>query len=111
MAGQKGFVYEEKIHNKLKAKGIAPAGFTPARSNPFAPDAMFMYRGSSYKLEVKLNLSTDYGQGTLNYENGIWRLGGASTPEADILRDLMRGVGIEQYANACLLYTSPSPRD
>jgi len=100
MAGQKGFIYEEKIHNKLKAKGIAPAGFTPARSNPFAPDAMFMYRGSSYKLEVKLNLSTDYGQGTLNYENGIWRLGGASTPEADILRDLMRGVGIEQYANA-----------
>ena len=80
MAGQKGFVYEEKIHNKLKAKGIAPAGFSPARANPFAPDAMFMYKGSSNKLEIKLNLSTDYGQGTLNYENGVWRLGGASTP-------------------------------
>jgi len=100
MAGQQGFVYEEKIHNKLKTKGIVPAGFSPARSNPFAPDTMFMYKGRSNKLEVKLNLSTDYGQGTLDYVGGVWRLGGSSTPEADILRDLMRGVGIEAFANA-----------
>ena len=100
MAGQQGFVYEEKIHNKLKTKGIVPAGFSPARSNPFAPDTMFMYRGNSNKLEVKLNLSTDYGQGTLDYVDGVWRLGGASTPEAEVLRDLMRGVGIEAFANA-----------
>ena len=99
MAGQQGFVYEERIHNKLKAQGIVPKGFSPARSNPFAPDTMFMYQGRSNKLEVKLNLATDYGQGTLNYENGIWRLGGAQTPEAEILRDLMRGVGIESFVN------------
>lgn len=100
MAGQQGFLYEERIHNKLKAKGIAPVGFTPAKSNPFAPDAMFMYSGRSNKLEVKLNLSADYGQGTLDYANGIWRLGGAQTPEAEVLRDLMRGVGIEDFVNA-----------
>lgn len=84
----------------MKAKGIVPAGFSPAKSNPFAPDTMFMYQGRSNKLEVKLNLSTDYGQGTLEYANGVWRLGGAQTPEAEVLRDLMRGVGIEGFANS-----------
>ena len=99
MAGQRGFVYEQAIHNKLKAKGFTPKGFTPAKSNPNAPDAKFFYQGSEYNLEVKLDLAADYGQGTLNYVNGVWVLGGATTAEAEVLRDLMRGVGIEQFAN------------
>lgn len=100
MAGKQGFIYEDKIHNKLKAAGIVPKGFTPARSSAVAPDAMFMYRGQSNKLEVKLDLRADYGQGTLDYIDGVWRLGGANTVEALVLRELMVAVGIEQFANA-----------
>jgi len=100
MAGKQGFIYEDKIHNKLKAAGIVPKGFIPARSSSGAPDAMFMYGGQSNKLEIKLDLRADYGQGTLDYVDGVWRLGGANTVEALVLRELMVAVGIEQFANA-----------
>ena len=30
----------------------------------------------SYKLEIKLDLRADFGQGTLNYVDGTWTLGG-----------------------------------
>lgn len=100
MAGQQGFLYEERIHNKLKAEGLVPSGFKPAKSNPNIPDAKFIFKNSSNNLEVKLDLRSDYGQGTLNYENGVWRLGGSKTPQAEVLRDLMRNVGIEAFANS-----------
>jgi hypothetical protein len=99
MAGEQGFLYEGRIHNRLKSKGLVPKGFTPAGSDPNAPDAMFIYNGKSYKLEVKLDLKADYGQGSFEYVNGKWILGGAKTPAADELRSLMRSVGIEAFAN------------
>ena len=58
-----------------------------------------MYGGRSYNLEVKLDLKTDYGQGTLNYSGGSWSLGGANTAAADEMRRLLRSVGTEQFAN------------
>lgn len=100
MAGQQGFLYEGRVHNKLKAKNLVPRGFTPAGSDPNAPDAMFIRNRTSHKLEVKLDLKADYGQGTLEYQNGIWRLGGSATPAAEELRGLMRAVGIESFANS-----------
>ena len=99
MAGQQGFLYEGRIHNKLKAKKLVPPGFTPAGSDANAPDAMFLYGGRSNKLEVKLDLKADYGQGSFVYNNGIWQLGGAKTAAAEELRGLMRAVGIEAFAN------------
>ena len=33
MAGQQGFAYESRVHNKLKSGGYVPAGFSPAGSN------------------------------------------------------------------------------
>ena len=48
-----------------------------------------MFNGTSNKLEVKLDLKADYGQGTLDYVDGVWRLGGANTVEALVLRELM----------------------
>ena len=99
MAGQQGFAYESRVHNKLKSGGYVPAGFSPAGSNPSAPDAMFMYGGTTHKLEVKLNLAADYGQGSLNYSQGVWSLGGAGTAEAEELRRLMRTVGVESFVN------------
>lgn len=100
MAGQQGFLYEGRVHNRLKAKNLVPRGFTPAGSDPNAPDAMFIRNGVNHKLEVKLDLKADYGQGTLEYSNGVWRLGGADTPAAEELRGLMRAVGIESFANS-----------
>ena len=99
MAGQQGFLYEGRIHQKLKTKGLVPANFIPAGPDPNAPDAMFIYNGQSNKLEVKLDLKADYGQGSFDYVNGIWRLGGAKTAAAEELRGLMRAVGIEAFAN------------
>ena len=85
MAGQGGFLYEGRVHTRLKIKKLVPRGFTPAGSDPNAPDAMFLYGGQSHKLEVKLDLRADYGQGTLEYNNGTWQLGGAKTPAAEEL--------------------------
>ena len=99
MAGQQGFAYESRVHNKLKSGGYVPAGFSPAGSNPSAPDAMFTYGGTTHKLEVKLNMAADYGQGTLDYSQGVWTLGGASTAAAQELRTLMRAVGVEPFVN------------
>jgi hypothetical protein len=99
MAGEQGFLYEGAIHNKLKAKGLVPPGFTPAGSDPNAPDAMFIYNGSKHKLEIKLDLKADYGQGSFEYTDDGWKLAGANTPAAEELRSLMRAVGIEAFAN------------
>jgi len=99
MAGEQGFLYEGRIHQKLKAKGLVPKDFQPAGSDPNAPDAKFIYNGNEYKLEVKLDLKADYGQGSFEYVNGKWILGGAKTAAADELRQLMRAVGIEAFAN------------
>ena len=97
--GSQGFAYEQRIHNRLNAARLVPAGFTPAGSDPNAADCMFNYDGDPWKLEVKLDLRADYGQGTLNYVDGSWVLGGARTAAADEMRRLLRTVGIEAFAN------------
>ena len=99
MAGQIGFLYERSIFNKLKSKGITPRGSEPAGPNPNLPDATFIYEGQPYKLEVKLDLRADFGQGTLNYVDGVWTLGGADTPEAEEMRRLLESVGTAEFAN------------
>ena len=98
MAGQGGFLYEGRIHQKLKSKNLVPSGFSPAGSNPNAPDCMFTHEGASYPLEVKLNLAADYGQGTLVYKDG-WTLGGAKTVAADEMRSILTSVGTVNFAN------------
>ena len=99
MAGQRGFLYERSIFNKLKSKGITPRGSEPAGPNPNLPDATFIYEGQPYKLEVKLDLRADFGQGTLNYVDGVCTLGGADTPEAEEMRRLLESVGTAEFAN------------
>ena len=111
MAGQKGFIYETAIHTKLKNKGLVPLGFQPAKTNPNLPDGKFIYNGVTYNLEVKLNFEqTDFGQGTLDYTDGGWVLGGvtefkagglprAGFAAAEKMRQLLRAVGTEQFAN------------
>ena len=98
MAGQGGFLYEGRIHQKLKSKNLVPSGFSPAGTNPTAPDCMFIHEGVSYPLEVKLNLAADYGQGTLVYKDG-WILGGAKGPAADEMRSILTSVGTVNFTN------------
>tara|TARA_B100002019_G_scaffold281217_1_gene285037 strand:- start:435 stop:1130 length:696 start_codon:yes stop_codon:yes gene_type:complete len=101
MAGEAGFLYETKIHKALKAQDLVPAGFTPAGSDANAPDAMFLYGGKDNKLEIKLDLKADYGQGSLKYDlkTKKWGLGGAKTAAADEMRDLLNAVGIVKFVN------------
>ena len=99
MAGQRGFLYEGRVFNKLKSKNLVPPGITPAGPDPSKPDAVFKYNNVSYNLEVKLNLEADYGQGTLEYSQGKWGLGGANTPQADEMRNILNSVGAVEFVN------------
>ena len=98
MAGQQGFLYEGRVFNKLKSKNLVPRGITPAGPDPSRPDAVFLFNNVPHNLEVKLDLATDYGQGTLDYNNG-WVLGGAQTPAAEEMRSILNAVGTVQFAN------------
>ena len=99
MAGQRGFLYEGRVFNKLKSKNLIPVGVTPAGADASRPDAVFLYNKVSHNLEVKLDLATDYGQGTLDYKNGSWELGGAETPAAEEMRNILNAVGTVQFTN------------
>ena len=98
MAGQQGFLYEGRVFNRLKSKNLVPRGIKPAGPDPSRPDAVFLFNNVPHNLEVKLDLATDYGQGTLDYNNG-WVLGGAQTPAAEEMRSILNAVGTVQFAN------------
>ena len=99
MAGQQGFLYEGRVFNRLKSKNLVPAGVKPAGANPNLPDAVFLYNNQPHNLEVKLDLATDFGQGTLEYKDGAWTLGGADTPAAEEMRNILNAVGTVQFTN------------
>ena len=99
MAGQRGFLYEGRVFNKLKSKNLVPFGVKPAGPDPSKPDAVFLYDKVPHNLEVKLDLATDFGQGTLEYKDGAWNLGGADTPAAEEMRNILNAVGTVQFAN------------
>ena len=54
MAGQRGFLYEGRVFNKLKSKNLVPSGVRPAGPDPSKPDAVFLYDKVPHNLEVKL---------------------------------------------------------
>ena len=99
MAGQRGFLYEGRVFNKLKSKNLIPVGITPAGPDPSKPDAVFLYDKVAHNLEVKLDLATDFGQGTLEYKDSAWNLGGANTPAAEEMRNILNAVGTVQFTN------------
>ena len=99
MAGQRGFLYEGRVFNKLKSKNLVPFGVKPAGPDPSKPDAVFLYDKVAHNLEVKLDLATDFGQGTLEYKDGAWNLGGADTPAAEEMRNILNAVGTVQFTN------------
>ena len=52
MAGQRGFLYEGRVFNKLKSKNLIPVGITPAGPDPSKPDAVFLYDKVAHNLEA-----------------------------------------------------------
>ncbi|MEM2914882.1 MAG: hypothetical protein QXH91_05745 [Candidatus Bathyarchaeia archaeon] len=57
----KGDAYENNIFRILKAKGLLVAGAKRAGAGGGA-DVVFLHKGKSYKLEIKLDKGVDYGQ-------------------------------------------------
>ena len=101
MVDNKGFLYEEKINKLLKQTGIQPKSFRPAASDSNAPDAIFEYQGKDYKLEIKLDLKVDFGQGSLDYDvhTKKWRLGGASTASAQSMKEFLKEIKVPEIVN------------
>jgi hypothetical protein len=71
----RGFQYELDIYEILKGQNLTPPNFKPAGGG-HGPDGMFMYHGTPYNFEIKLDQAADYGQVELRYKNGSWDFGG-----------------------------------
>lgn len=101
MAENKGLLYEAVLNSKLKKFKIQSNNFIPAGSDPNAPDAEITIRRQKYKVEIKLNLDVDFGQGSLDYntETGKWSLGGARTAAAEQMRQFLNSVKVPDIVN------------
>jgi hypothetical protein len=103
MAGSdnKGFLYEGAINKNLKKYKLQKSSFVPAGSDPNAPDAMLTYQGKDYKIEVKLNLNVDFGQGSLDYDikKEKWLISGAKTAAAEQMREFLTKIGVVDIVN------------
>lgn len=102
MADNAGFLYESKINKDLKKHKLQSPSFVPAGADSNAPDAMLTLRGpKDYKVEVKLDMAVDFGQGSLDYdvETGKWSLGGADTDSAKQMREFLEAVKVPAIVN------------
>lgn len=97
MAGEAGFLYERKINKILKDGGLEKQSFMPAGSDSTAPDAMLLYQGKEFKLEIKLDIKADFGQGSLAYDIKAkkWTVGGNNPDMKQFLND----IGVAKMVN------------
>lgn len=101
MAGEQGFLYERKINKILKDSGLENKSFMPAGSDSNAPDAMLLYQGEEYKVEIKLDTKADFGQGSLAYDAKTkkWVIAGSKTPSGQAMRDFLMSIGADRIVN------------
>lgn len=66
-AGQRGFIYERHIFNTLLSENLTNRTHSPAQTGSKKADTAFLVNNKYYNLEIKLDLSADFGQGTLRY--------------------------------------------
>jgi hypothetical protein len=101
MADNKGILYENTLNASLKKAGVQRSSFTGAGSDSNAPDAEITYKGENYKIEVKLDMNVDFGQGSLDYDlkKGKWILGGAKTASAEQMREFLESIGVPKIVN------------
>ena len=101
MSDNQGLLYEQKINKLLKQAKIQKKSFQPAGSDSNAPDAEITVDGIDYKVEVKLDLRVDFGQGSLDYDlkSKKWILGGATTESGKHMREFLTEVGVPKMVN------------
>lgn len=97
----KGIAYENKINNLLKEHKIQDENFHGAGSDSNAPDAEIIIANGKYKVEVKLNLKVDFGQGSLDYDANVgkWTLGGSDTESAEQMRKFLTQIKVPELVN------------
>lgn len=98
MAGQSGFLYEKKLNDKLKKAGLEDKSFQSAGSDKNAPDALLTYQDQDYKLELKLDLKVDFGQGSLVWDVK-WTLGGGDTDSSKQMQEFLTQIGALKIVN------------
>lgn len=101
MAGNEGFLYEQKINKLLKNSGLQAKSFRPAGSDSNAPDALLTLDKKDYKVEVKLDLRVDFGQGSLDFDlkKKHWILGGANTESGKHMREFLESIGVPKIVD------------
>jgi hypothetical protein len=101
MSDNQGILYEKKINKILSEAKVQKAGFVPAGSDSNAPDALLTLGKKDYKVEVKLDLKVDFGQGSLDYDlaKNKWKLGGANTESAEQMREFLESIGVPKIVN------------
>ena len=97
----KGFLYERKINADLKKYKVYPGGYSGAGSDSNAPDAFIRVNNKDLKVEVKLDMKVDFGQGSLDYDlkNKKWILGGAQTQSAIQMRKFLESIKVPNIVN------------
>ncbi len=95
MAENKGTIYEARLCDKMKAALVVQPTFNPAGSDQTATDIVFQTStNANEKLEVKLNMKTDFGQGPLIFKDGAWQLGNVQSEEMRRILTMADAVGI-----------------
>lgn len=97
MAGQKGFAYENIIYNELLKENLTNNRYRPSQSDNTKPDTAFLVNNTYYNLEVKLDLSADFGQGTLryNFNDKKW----FTYSESSKMKELLDYYKVDEFAN------------
>jgi hypothetical protein len=97
----KGFLYEGKLNKLLKEYGLEKKSFMGAGADSNAPDGLLTINKIDYKLEIKLDLKVDFGQGSLDYDlnKKQWVLGGAKTASGEAMREFLTDVGVPKMVN------------
>jgi hypothetical protein len=71
MGYNKGDTYESEIFDILKSKNLIAHNSSRGGAGN-QPDVKFLHDFGGHNLEVKLDLSADYGQKMLTWNDGIW---------------------------------------
>lgn len=99
----RGKAYEQLVFSKLKRARLLDRNcLAPAGDDPSRPDAVFLYRGASYNLEVKINeLDVEFGELALTYnvDRNKWELAGQASSIGEAKRDFLKSVKAEDYIN------------
>ena len=96
MAGERGFQYENTIYTTLLENKLTTTGYRPSLSG-HKSDTAFKIKNKFYNLEVKLDLSVDFGQGTLRYDidNKTW----TTYADSESMKEILDFFEIADFAN------------